>query len=100
MILKKILNRTNQLAVELTHFKRLGQMARRRSFLNREIKKNLLKLGEKAHQLIQEGKIQSKELSRLEGQIEKLERLLEECDYGAGGGVDFKSPKSSPPSKG
>ena len=98
MILKKILNRTNQLASEVAHFGRLGRVASQRSFLKRERRKLLLKMGEKTHVLLKAKKIEHSELKRLESQIEKLEQVLADKDFGGKDGVEFNSlskPKKS-----
>jgi hypothetical protein len=95
MVLKRIFDRTAKWAHSLGHFGRLGKVAATRSFLMREKKKLLLKLGEKSLELIQEKKLHSTELARLVGQIEKIQGLISKQDYGGKEGVDFAHPPKS-----
>lgn len=91
MVIKEFLFRTGNLARGVLHFGRLGKVAGQRSFLNREKKKFLLKVGEKATELVRTQKIHSAELTRLVGQIDKIDSLLSKKDYGGEEGTDFKS---------
>lgn len=89
MVIKHFLNRTGELARSLAHFGRLGKIASQRSFLNKEKRKFLIKIGEKSTELVKSQKINDSELSRLVKNLEKIEALLEKRNYGEIKGNNF-----------
>lgn len=76
----------------LRHFGRIGRVASRRGFLMRERRKLLLKLGDKAYDLMEAGKLHNEELGRIASQVRKIQKLLEREDYGGEEGVSFAGP--------
>jgi len=98
MVIRKLLSKTGSLARGVAHMGRLGKLAGQRSFLTRERKKFLLKLGERTLELLKEDKIQSQELARLAAQVEKINALLKQFDYGGTGGNSFKKSPRKPKS--
>ena len=89
MVIKKIMDRSRHFAREVAHFGRLGKVAYQRSFLKKERRKFLLKLGEKTVQLVRAGKVQAQELKRIVDQINKVEALLVDRDFGGKEGTNF-----------
>lgn len=90
----------------LGHFGRLGKAATNRSFLIRERKKLLMRLGENTLHWMEGQKSPPHELSRLAEQVKKIDSLLARSDYGGEDGVDFSPGDSTarrrhttPPSK-
>ncbi|MCB1215535.1 MAG: hypothetical protein KDK66_08690 [Deltaproteobacteria bacterium] len=89
MILK-LFKKTSQITQGLLHLGRLGSKASRLSFLKRERRKFLSKLGEETYQLIQKGRLKSPGLKRLALQVQKIDQLMSESDYGGEKGTPFK----------
>lgn len=99
-ILKELARKTQHFVGEVLHFGRLGSVASRRSFLNRERKKLLLKLGQKCHERLEAGDLSDPVLERLVEPLEKIERLLSESDYGGSDGKRFTRPPGGAKGKG
>lgn len=93
VMLVKLLEKTSQITRGLLHLGRVGSRGTRLSFLKRERRKFLSKLGEEAYQLFQKGQIKSPELKRWASQVEKIEKLMVKADYGGENGVAFKVKK-------
>jgi len=91
MVVKNILNKTSKWWYAISHLGRIGKLASTRSFLLRERKKLIQKLGEKTLELIHQEKIKAHALDRLVEQIEKIDRLIARQDYGGENGVNFDS---------
>ena len=89
MIIKKILNRAGKWAHSLRHFGQLGRVAANRSFLRKERKKLLMKLGEQTMAWAERHPEASSDVKRLVQQIQKIDSVLAKLDYGGEGGVDF-----------
>ena len=87
---KGILHRAQKWWDAFGHWGRLGRAASNRSFLLREKKKVLIKLGEKTLAWIHEQKSTPSEFSRLVAQVDKIDQMLEALDYGGKDGVDFQ----------
>jgi hypothetical protein len=92
MVLQKLLH-------SLRHFGRLGRVASNRGFLRREKRKLLLKLGDKAYHLMEQGAIEEESLAKIAAQVKKIQVLLDREDYGGDGGVDFSGPAKKSPDK-
>jgi hypothetical protein len=88
-MIRKFLQRASNIAHSLGHFGRLGKTAATRSFLRKERKKLLVKLGERAMTWLEEHPESSPDLQRVVAQIRKIDELLSREDYGGGKGVDF-----------
>ena len=88
---KGILQRARKWWDSVGHWGRLSRAASNRSFLLRERKKALMRLGEKAHLWFHEQKSRPQEFTRLVEQVDKIDRLLNGHDYGGKDGVDFHS---------
>ncbi|HKX12632.1 MAG TPA: hypothetical protein VJP40_05720 [bacterium] len=88
-MIRKFLQRASNIAHSLGHFGRLGKTAATRSFLRKERKKLLVKLGEKAMNWLEQNPESSPDLQRVVAQIRKIDGLLSREDYGGGNGVDF-----------
>lgn len=93
MVIKDFLHRATNMVRSLAHYGRLGKVASRRTFLLRERKKFLIKVGEKTVVFAKQKKIHSPELLRLVSHVEKFEELLLELDYGGRDGTSFHHPK-------
>jgi len=89
MIIRKILKRASGIAYSLSHFGRLGKVAATRSFLRKERKKLLLKLGESSMHWLERHPESSPDLQRVVAQIHKIDALLSSKDYGGEKGVEF-----------
>ncbi len=98
MVIRKLLSRTSEWVSGVVHMGRVGKLAGQRSFLQRERKKILLKLGERAYEWLQTQEKPPPFLERLVLQIEKLDLLIKQVDYGGEKGVAFQSSsqKKSP----
>ncbi len=90
MVIRKLLSRTSEWVSGVVHMGRVGKLAGQRSFLQRERKKILLKLGEQAYEWLQLQSTQPPALQRLVAQIEKLDLLIKQSDYGGDKGVGFQ----------
>lgn len=90
---KGILQRARKWLDAVGHWGRLGRAASNRSFLLRERKKLLIRVGETTLVWIGEQKSPPPQLTRLVAQLEKIDAVLKELDYGGKDGVDF-SPKT------
>ncbi|HCU23857.1 MAG TPA: hypothetical protein DF383_02475, partial [Deltaproteobacteria bacterium] len=82
MIIRKILKQASGIAYSLSHFGRLGKVAATRSFLRRERKKLLLKLGERTMHWLERHPGTSPDLQRVVSQIHKIDVMLSRKDYG------------------
>ena len=98
-MIRKFIQRASNIAHSLGHFGRLGKIAATRSFLKKERKKLLVKLGERAMVWLEEHPESSPELQRVVAQIRKIDELLSREDYGGGGGVDFSRPENEAKAK-
>ena len=94
MVFKELFQNAQHLIKEISHFGRLGKVASRRSFLKRERKKFLLKLGERAMHFIHNGQIKIPELKSLSQDLDKIEALLANHDYGGKHGIVFNKARS------
>ena len=93
MIIRKIIQRASNIAYSLSHFGRLGKVAATRTFLGKERKKLLLKLGESTMRWLELHPESSPDLQRIVSQIHKIDSMLSRQDYGGENGVEF-SPES------
>ena len=90
---KGIFERAKKWWEAVGHWGHLGRTASNRSFLIREQKKILIRLGDKALPWLKEQKHVPSELTRLVEQYEKISQFLANLDYGGKEGVDFHSKK-------
>jgi len=88
-MIRKILQRASTWAHSLSHFGKLGRTAAQRSFLKKEKRKLLVKLGERVSQWVQDHPEAPPEVRRIVGQIQKIDAVLAKLDYGGEEGVDF-----------
>jgi hypothetical protein len=100
MVIKDFLFRTRKIARSVAHLGHLSRVAGRRGFLNREKKRFLIKIGEKAVELVRAQRIESAELSQWVTQLDKIEALLKTQDYGGAEGVAFTSGRKGPAARG
>lgn len=98
-MIRKILQRASNIAHSISHFGHLGKVAATRSFLRRERRKLLVKLGEKALSWLEKHPEEAPELQRVATQIQKIDELLSREDYGGGEGVNFQGSPPERPSK-
>ena len=99
-MIRKFLQRASSIAHSLGHFGRLGKTAATRSFLNKERKKLLVKLGEKSMAWLEHHPEVSPDLQRVVAQIRKIEAMLAREDYGGQEGVTFTKPPEKPTRRG
>lgn len=93
-MIRKILQRASNIAHSLGHFGRLGKVAATRSFLRKERKKLLIKLGERSMLWFESHPESSPELQRVVAQLRKIDEMIAREDYGGEEGVTFsKSPE-------
>ncbi len=89
MMIRKILQRASNWAHSLSHFGKLGRTAAQRSFLKKEKRKLLVKLGEKVSEWVKDHHQAPPEVRRIVEQIAKIDAVLAKLDYGGQDGVDF-----------
>jgi len=89
MMIRKILQRASTWAHSLSHFGKLGRSAAQRSFLKKEKRKLLVKLGERASEWVNEHPEAPPEVRRVVEQIQKIDTMMAKLDYGGREGVDF-----------
>ena len=89
MVVNKILLVAQRWGTSLSHFGKLSKEATLKSFLAREKRKLLLRLGERTLELARGGKLHSAELTRWVAQIDKIDQVLQRRDYGGENGRTF-----------